>query len=47
MCLSSNQQGNDHFGPPLCCGVGLYSIPANPISSIARVGGLQSAHGQN
>jgi hypothetical protein len=23
------------------------SIPANPISSIARVGGLQSARGQN
>src|SRR5580692_11579571 len=22
MCLSSNQQGNDHFGPPPCCGVG-------------------------
>ena len=21
MCLSSNRQGNDHFGPP-CCGVG-------------------------
>ena len=22
MCLSSNQQDNDHFGPPPCCGVG-------------------------
>jgi hypothetical protein len=48
MCLSFNQQGNDHFGPPPCCGVGPLAAfrrtrsVASPVLAVCK-----SARGQN